>query len=154
MKNRLFLGLGTVISVLVLSQVSALAADSESGTETLGATLPLTWCYAPYRRWVVGKTQTVGCCRLVSFIFNSICHIPWLWYDGRTIARGNDRWLSHLHCIAFCPVLCGRQYISWRRPGGNTETQCSASTDRYSAVKLDRYYRCKYADDQTYHKGK
>ena len=44
MKNRLFLGLGTVISVLGLSQVSALAADSESGTETLGATLPLTWC--------------------------------------------------------------------------------------------------------------
>ena len=43
MKNRLFLGLGTVISVLGLSQVSALAADSESGTETLGATLPLTW---------------------------------------------------------------------------------------------------------------
>ena len=44
MKNRLFLGLGTVISVLGLSQVSALAADSESGTGTLGATLPLTWC--------------------------------------------------------------------------------------------------------------
>ena len=44
MKNRLFLGLGTVISVLGLSQASALAADSESGTETLGATLPLTWC--------------------------------------------------------------------------------------------------------------
>lgn len=44
MKNRLFLGLGTVISVLGLSQISALAADSESGSESLGATLPLTWC--------------------------------------------------------------------------------------------------------------
>ena len=44
MKNKLFLGLGTFISLIGLSQINVLAASSESGSKSLGAELPLTWC--------------------------------------------------------------------------------------------------------------
>ena len=41
MKNKLFLGLGTFISLIGLSQINVLAASSESGSKSLGAELPL-----------------------------------------------------------------------------------------------------------------
>ena len=39
MKNKLFLGLGTFISLIGLSQINVLAASSESGSKSLGAEL-------------------------------------------------------------------------------------------------------------------
>lgn len=44
MKNRLFLGLGTIILLLTVSQNNVLAAKSSTVSESLGAKLPLTWC--------------------------------------------------------------------------------------------------------------